>query len=289
MKTSLKLLFLMLTTKTAFAQDPDKVLARVRYTYTIKTDTLKNGKERTENMILFVGKNASLFTSMNKISYERSEDQKNLARSISRAGMGSGVPTAVKIDRSAGEWLTKTNYLFFNKEKKMITKEEIIGTSYLIEEAIPEINWKITKDTATFSGLACQKATATYEDKNWTAWFAPSLPFQSGPWKLQGLPGLIVDAFDENKAVQFEFSGFEKASEGDFVRANDIRKRPNAVAGDINTVDVGMGLDVAGAYFDNTILLSTYRTAKTTRKEYDRLKAAYQKDPRGFSKAQYGF
>lgn len=50
-----------------------------------------------------------------------------------------------------------------------------------------------------------------------------------------------------------------------------------------------MGLEVADAYFENKIQLPTYRTSKTTRKEYDKLKVAYDKDPRGFSKAQFGF
>lgn len=289
MKSIIKTLVLLLISTKAFAQNSDKVIARVQYLFTNKTDTLKNGKTRSENMILFLGKNASLYTSQQKIAYELSEDQKRLARTITSASIGNGVPTIIKIDRSAGEWLTKTNYLFFLKEKKMIIKEEIIGTSYLIDEAIPEIKWKITKDTTSFSGVACQKAIANFEGKNWTAWFAPSLPFQIGPWKLQGLPGLIIDASDENKTMQFQFGGFEKANEGDFTRANDIRKRPNVQAGDINIIDVSMGLDVAGAYFDNIIQLSTYRTAKTTKKEYEKLKAAYEKDPKGFSRAQYGF
>jgi len=289
MKKAITLLLLISISNSPFAQSPDKVLARAKYTYISKIDTLKSGKARTEEMVLFIGKNASLYTSQNKIAHELSEDQKSMARSIARSGLGSGVPTVVKLDRSSAEWLTKTNYFFFIKEKKMITKEEIIGLSYLIDEEIPEIKWKITKDTTTLSGLACQKATANYEGKNWTAWFAPNLPFQAGPWKLQGLPGLIVDAFDEQKTMQFQFAGFEKASDGYFVRANDTKKRPNYEPGDISGIDVLMGLDVAGAYFENIIRLSTYRTAKTTRKEYDKLKAAYEKDPRGFSKAQYGF
>ena len=171
----------------------------------------------------------------------------------------------------------------------MFTKEVIIGLSYLLEEPIPELKWKITNDTTTLSGVACKKAIVNYEGKSWIAWFAPSLTFQNGPWKLQGLPGLIIDAFDENKNVQYQFAGFEKASEGDFIRQNDTKKRPNYQAGDISSVDVIMGLDVAGAYFDNKIELPSYRTAKTTKKELDRLKKAYAKDPVGFSKAQWGF
>lgn len=287
MKTTFLFIILSAITLKSFAQT-DKVLARASYTYINTTDTLKNKKIRTENMVLFIGKNASLYTSKDKITYEITEDEKNTARIKEKAGMGNGGFSLTTIDRSGAVWLTKTNYTFFMKEKKMITKEEIIGLAYLIEEPIPEINWKITKDTIMFSGLACKKAIASFEGKNWTAWFAPSLPFQTGPWKLQGLPGLIVDAFDDNKDIQFQFAGFEKANEGEFVRSNDLRKGPNASPDYINRVDSYLGLDVSSAYFDNIIKLSTYRTSKTTRKEYNKLKTAFEKDPRGFSQAQSG-
>ncbi len=289
MKNILILFFITLSTFKTFAQDPDKVLARVHYTYTNKTDTLKNGKTRTENMLLFIGRNASLYTSFDKITYDLSEDQKSMARAMARAANSNGAPTLIKIDKSAGEWLTTANYSFFLNQKKMMVKESIMGMGYLMEESVPEIKWKIEKDTTTHAGVACQKAIANYEGKNWVAWFAPSLPFQSGPWKLQGLPGLILEAYDENKNIHFQFAGFEKASEGDFTRLNDIKKSSTYSPGQISTIDVSMGLDVAGAYFENIILLPTYQTTKTTKKEFDKLKAVYKKDPKGFSKAQFGF
>lgn len=288
MKTTFKLLFLLLLASKSFAQNIDKVLARVRYTYVNQTDTATHkGKARVENMILFLGKDVSLYTSYDKITYEISEDQKSRARAIARVN-NSSAPTLVKIDRSAGEWLSKTNYFQFTKAKKTVTIESIIGTGYLVEEVLPNLDWKITKDTLTLSGIMCQKAIANYEGKNWTAWFAPSLPFQSGPWKLQGLPGLILEAFDDQKTIQFQFAGFEKAKEGDFARANDIRKSSGDSSA-INTVDVMLGLDVAGAYFENNLSLPTYRTIKTTRKELDKLKEAYAKDPKGFMKTQFGY
>jgi len=288
MKTISLIISTFLITVCVYAQTPEKILARVRYTYISKQDTLtKKSTTRSENMLLFISKDASLFTSYDKINHEIADEQKILARNI--AGGGMNRPRVTQIDNSVKEWMTTTNYSFFHKAKKVIVKHEFLGTGYLIEEPIPNINWKITKDTTTLSGIACQKATGNYDGKNWVAWFSPSLPFQGGPWKLHGLPGLILEAYTDDRNTQFQFAGFEKANDGDFVRLNDTRKRPNYEPGDISNIDVSMGLDVANAYFENKIMLSNYRTVKTTAKELENLKAAYKKDPKGFAKAMYGY
>ena len=65
----------------------------------------------------------------------------------------------------------------------------------------------MTKDTASFSGISCQKAAANFENKNWIAWFTPSLPFSSGLNKLNGLPGLIIETYDEDKEITYRFGG----------------------------------------------------------------------------------
>lgn len=288
MKAFLTIFFSVVISYNSFAQDSDKVLARVRYTYINKADTTtQKGQPRAENMLLFLGKDASLYTSYDKINFEIADDQKNKAMVMARTN-NNGAPTLIVVDRSAGDWLSKTNYIFFTKKQKMYIKEAVLFQNYLMEEATPEMSWKITKDTSTISGVACIKATTAYEGKNWEAWFSSELPFSNGPWKLHGLPGLIVEAYTTDKEIHYQFAGFENAKEGDFVRINDIKKSSTYSAGQISTVDAGMGLDVANAYFENIIQLPTYQTVKTT-KELDKLKEAYQKDPKGFRKAQFGF
>lgn len=282
------IIFLIMSYTLNCMAQKNKVIARVNYTMVTKKDTSKVKGAKSEEMVLFVAKDASLFTSKSKINYELSQDQKMIARSLMSAGSGSA-PVAIRIDRSGAELLSKTNYTNFLSSKKSYTIHEIFGQRYVIESDLPVLKWSLNKDTTNLSGIHCQQATAIVDEKKWTAWFAPTLPFSLGPWKLQGLPGLILHANCEDDELSFVFSSVENATETDFVRTNDIRKRANADPGDINPIDVQMGIDVASALFDLKIILPNYRSIKVTETEFNKLKAAYEKDPRGFSKALNGY
>jgi GLPGLI family protein len=80
-----------------------------------------------------------------------------------------------------------------------LNRVENLLKNYLIEEELPSINWTVMQETKDIGGLSCQKATAAFRGRNYTAWFSAQLPYSNGPWKLGGLPGLIVEAADENK------------------------------------------------------------------------------------------
>lgn len=53
-------------------------------------------------------------------------------------------------------------------------------------------------------GYDCARATTTFRGRSYTVWFTPEIPIPSGPWKLGGLPGLILKAEDETGAYKFE-------------------------------------------------------------------------------------
>lgn len=62
-------------------------------------------------------------------------------------------------------------------------------------EPISEMEWEIVEDsTKNILGFECIMACSDYHGRKWTAWFTPELPIQEGPWKLRGLPGLILTA-----------------------------------------------------------------------------------------------
>ena len=61
-------------------------------------------------------------------------------------------------------------------------------------------------------GHECQKAVGHYRGHCWTVWFAMDIPISDGPWKLCGLPGLIMEAASENNSHVFKLLGVEKVS-----------------------------------------------------------------------------
>ena len=64
-------------------------------------------------------------------------------------------------------------------------------------EPTPDIVWTLTDDTLTVGGYLCQQATATHRGVAWTVCYTEEIPSSAGPWRLRGLPGLIVKAESE--------------------------------------------------------------------------------------------
>lgn len=73
-----------------------------------------------------------------------------------------------------------------------------------------KFDWKIEKDKEKIGTYEAQKATTEYGGRKWIAWFAESLPFNDGPYKFNGLPGLIVKIEDAEKNFSWELKGNKK-------------------------------------------------------------------------------
>lgn len=161
-------------------------------------------------------------------------------------------------------------YYQYPDEQKLLTKDELMMNSYAIGGPMPAIDWKISSDTATFGGLHCQKATCHFKGRDYTAWFCPELPVHVGPWKLNGLPGVIVDARDAKNEVIFKFDGIEKAI--------PAQPKNEKVVAEQDQPPILRGLDD-----DMNLIAPAARAIKTTQKEFDKLKAAMEKDPQAFA------
>ena len=111
------------------------------------------------------------------------------------------------------------NVLTDVEKSEVVAVEPIYPYRYETHEPMAKIDWTLTEDTLTISGLPCHRATGKLYGKQWTAWYTEEMPSSAGPWKLRGLPGLIIKAEDAEGIHCFELYGTK----------NEVR--------DINTID----------------------------------------------------
>lgn len=94
--------------------------------------------------------------------------------------------------------------VFTDLDKKDVTAlEPLFPYRYVTHEPMADIKWSLSADTMTIAGLLCRRASGELYGKRWTAWYAESMPSSAGPWKLRGLPGLIVKAEDADGIHRF--------------------------------------------------------------------------------------
>ncbi|MDR5589059.1 GLPGLI family protein [Christiangramia sp. SM2212] len=170
----------------------DNLDHKIIYKLTYVLDSTNFEKPESEFMILYTGDELSLFTSR----------AKSLANPIVVRG-NSGHTSRSAVSQFQYE-------LIKNREKnKIYYTQNIAGDWFLYEQNIDLFEWKISADTKSIKGYECQKATTSFKGRNYTAWFAPEIPISEGPYKFNGLPGLILEIADSEEEWNFQFVSLE--------------------------------------------------------------------------------
>ncbi len=101
-------------------------------------------------------------------------------------------------------------YKNYPEQGQTLYQESAGGVKYQCIEAVEAPEWQIVADsTASIIGYGCQLAKTQFKGRTWYAWYAEDLPLSEGPWKLCGLPGLILRAYDAQRQFSFEAVGLE--------------------------------------------------------------------------------
>jgi GLPGLI family protein len=99
---------------------------------------------------------------------------------------------------------------FKNFEKnELICEENIFKNVYYYRDSLHNQNWAIAEETKQVGDLNCVKATCHFRGRHYTAWFAPDIPISNGPWKFGGLPGLILDLYDDEHKLRYIFQSLK--------------------------------------------------------------------------------
>ncbi|MEJ5051063.1 GLPGLI family protein [Chryseobacterium culicis] len=187
-----------------FIQNVSAQTNRFVYQVTMKPDAENKTDIKTENAYLDISPEKSVFYSENRIKRD------SIMQKAFQGGGGRG-----SINRDQMEGLrTNINYSV-EKDKtnqKTYFKDRIGRDLYSYEEDRP-LNWKIESETRKIGEYKVQKAETDFGGRKWTAWFTTDLPYQDGPYKFGGLPGLIVKVEDDKGDYSFDLMKNYKIAE----------------------------------------------------------------------------
>ncbi len=153
-----------------------------------------------ERMLLQIGNKYSAF-----YSYPIFQRDSLISYNMSK-GINADYPST---NQGSINWKVYKNY---PAQGKTAFLDFFAADRYCCIEPIEPIDWQLTDGTDTICGYPCHQAVAKFKGRTWTAWYAEDIPLDNGPWKLGGLPGLILKACDSENDYSFTAVGLKKGN-----------------------------------------------------------------------------
>jgi len=75
---------------------------------------------------------------------------------------------------------------------------------YTINEPKIKFNWILQKKTKTILNFKCNSAKVKLRNKEYIAYYTTEIPINGGPWKFNGLPGLILELISLDNKIEFK-------------------------------------------------------------------------------------
>lgn len=182
---------------TAFAQDKtiEKTIITGRYVERVAIDTL-TCRYVTDTLWLKAGKNSSAFYSQNQFFRDsllstpngRMKFMQLVTKLVSEGRQST-------LQSNTGEYV----YQGYPDNGHTTTRCSILADQIEVVEKRELPQWELIDSCRIIEGYECRLAIAPFRGRMWSAWYTTDIPINSGPWKLWGLPGLILEANDINK------------------------------------------------------------------------------------------
>lgn len=164
-------------------------------------DNIDNSYESDQMLLQIASNGLSKFSSYKNLSVD-SLLMRSTQEQIAAAAMDGKL--------SRGEFMTiYKNY----PDGKLTHTEKICDDWFRYDEGMPQFNWEFSDSTATILGYECRSAVCDFRGRKWTVFYCEDIPIMDGPWKLYGLPGLIMRAHDEKCHYTFECIGIKSTSD----------------------------------------------------------------------------
>jgi GLPGLI family protein len=128
---------------------------------------------------------------------------------------------SVIFDQSTGDYTMehtdeiRSSSLYKSYTENTLYYQEPNPTLLHVKEKLNGFEWQLIDSTKKVLGYDCRKAITKYRGRDYIAWFTTDLPFKAGPWKFNGLPGVILevrstDDFTKMTAMELKITNGEE-------------------------------------------------------------------------------
>ncbi|EQB92813.1 GLPGLI family protein [Elizabethkingia anophelis] len=193
MKKIQLLIFLFLSLSPFFSQKIDfKSNIQIFYSLDFKPDSTQT-KKINDVVCLYIGEKQSIYQ----------DERKSKVDSIIAKQRVTLLPPKP---------MFRVNHVIFKDLKKSeLTYSEIIDNAVFgYTEPFSNMKWKITNEKKKILNHECIKAETKFRGRNYIAWFTKDIPISDGPYKFAGLPGLILEVYDDKDSFHYQLLAIEK-------------------------------------------------------------------------------
>ena len=170
---------------------------RGNFTYLLKAklNTITPEQVNEELFSLQIGDSSSFFASIQ--SMKRDSVIQSISKKASENGTNFLSTKCMFIPK------TKFPYTIIQTNEN-IEYFQWIGVTLITYKQNIINNWKLINESKKINTINCKKAEVNFKGRNWIAWYSTEIPFNYGPYKFSGLPGLIIKITDEKGEYDFE-------------------------------------------------------------------------------------
>lgn len=174
----------------------------IYYKVKFQNDTANSNQISEEILSLLIGDKISLFKSTQKAIY----DSLSLAEVEKSEKLAKGGRVIINLSN-----IPKPKF----KPEILKINDEIVGYNELLMTIyeypiLEKISWKILNETKVIENYNCRKALGRYNNREYVAWFTKEIPISDGPYIFKGLPGLVLEVYDQKKLYNFNIVGLKK-------------------------------------------------------------------------------
>lgn len=156
--------------------------------------------------------------------------QKNIG--INKENEGLGI--AFKYGDEKGELI----YRNFNTEKITLRFPKSAALDeYTVDDNWIKIEWTIKDEMTTIGKFKCKKAIGDFRGRTYIAWFTEEIALPYGPFKLCGLPGLILEAEDSKKMFLAKMKLIEYPTNREFDVHEPVEKEKKTIQDHVYSQD----------------------------------------------------